>query len=716
MSENHARDGTGFDVDSFIEKDKDLKRKKYAERSGDRTVREYLDIVAQDSLISMGSSARLKEILSSYGFEDATEEDEIFGVTKRSKWLDEIGMYGDPAHSGTWAIYNWLNSGPPTGQMGLVLVGPTATGKSTWVDKLMKELERYNLRPVFGIRDCPMPGPEEPLNVIPRYARRRTWDPNKAEKAGLDEPIEDKLGIGDIEGDLCPHCHIMLNEDFTDEDGVVRWWDVPVTEFSFSFQGGRGIGTFEPSDEKTQDVATLVGMEQIGVTQNPDKGFGHRDAYSLTGELEKGNRGITEAREIFKRGIDVRLLWVFINVAAEKQIKAPDSTMPNFYVDTTTIGHCNIKGLQDFVNDEGQEGLHSRFYLIPWGYPLKVKDEVKIYRDLINKKDKESKAEDLSECHIAPGALELAATFAVATRLVESSNFNMDVMTKLKAYNGERVLSEIEDDEQTPVSLRDLYEEGQQFRDDPANWDKNEGMFGLDARDILSALNIKIAEQKETANNGCLTHLGVIRALRDMFLHRGGHSSEEIERYKLLLSAEEGTSTIIAEYKEMVTNYVTKAFLGAYEDLAREIFEKYIAEVKDYVNRKSKVTQQEVQPRRDPATGKTQEPDEKFMRSVEEHVPVAEQSKDTFRGEVVQAIGLSHDFSYESYEPLRRAVERRLISETRSTLILVLDPNSPRGEEEKRRAAQLFDTLKDKGFCEICAKEVVEEAAKHLNE
>ncbi len=126
---------------------------------------------------------------------------------------------------------------------------------------------------------------------------------------------------------------------------------------SFSRQGSRGIGSFEPSDEKSQDVSELVGGEVIGISQNPKFGPTHPYAWDLNGEIEHGERGVVEAREIFKKGMDERILWVFINVAEEKELKVQGSSLPHISVDTVTIGHCNLEGYKAFSADAGQEGF-----------------------------------------------------------------------------------------------------------------------------------------------------------------------------------------------------------------------------------------------------------------------------------------------------------------------------------------------------------------------
>ena len=96
------------------------------------------------------------------------------------------------------------------------------------------------------------------------------------------------------------------------------------------------------------------------------------------------------------------------------------------------------------------------------------------------------------DCHIAPGALELAAIFSIQTRL-KQSNMGISLLDKMKVYNGEKILLELKDKDQNPVDLRSLIEEGQ-ADDDIA---KREGMFGVSSRDVLAAINTAIIKEGE---------------------------------------------------------------------------------------------------------------------------------------------------------------------------------------------------------------------------
>ncbi|MEK7596309.1 MAG: hypothetical protein AAB564_02055 [Patescibacteria group bacterium] len=672
-----------LDVNGIINEDAGKKRLKQQERK-EITFKEYLAMLESDPLIAQNSPSRLLEIIESAGIKEIALFDQWSGVEKHYKlFVEKLFGLERPA----FQVVSYLKagaSGLSTGKQILLLVGPTASGKSTFVNILKHALERNAVRPVFVIKGCPVF--HEPLLLLPRYKR---------------EEVSEKLGVK-IKGDLCPVCRHMLKEKFTDEDGVVRWWDVPIESFSFSIQGTRGIGSFEPSDEKSSDVSELVGRENISISST--KGPDHPLAYSLSGELEKANRGICEGRELIKA--DEKLLWVFISVAEEQEIKVQGSTFPHISIDTVVIGHTNLTEYKNFSSNMGNEALHDRIYVVPFPYALRVKDEVAIYRKLI---ETESNFGKLNKCHIAPDTLEIAAIFAIMTRLVKSET-GVPVLTKLKIYNGDKALTEFEDKEKKPIDIRHLLDEGQSFPDIL----KREGMFGISPRDVLAALNTALVEESNL--NGCLTPLRAIRALRTVFDHRMGYLPEEIDRFKAMLSAGDDEN-VISEYKNLVVRSVTKAFLRGYKDLAIELFNRYINEAKfDRETKRKFVRGQTFEMKRDETTGKPKEPDVKFLRSVEAHIPISESEADTFRGEILELKAHIPDFGYESYPPLAKAVEKKLISDSKDILSLVLATDKPKGEEERRRIGDLFKELKNKGHCEHCAKEYVEKAREFLSE
>lgn len=692
-----------LDFDHIVDKSKKVQK----EQESVITLKDYLDMVRDNPKIAQTSPARLWEMFESAGREKTTDpEKEILQAEYRYKLVaDEL--FG--VERAVEEIAEYLKAGAmraSTAKQILLLVGPPASGKSTFVRTLIRALENYNDYPLYRIKGCPMN--EDPLHALPRYLRQNHWDPVRAEKLGVEEPIEKELGIPAIKGELCPHCRMNLFSEefgkyFEKESGKEQWWKVELERFHFSTQTQNGIGSFEPSDEKTQDVGDLVGHENIGITNNPKYGRNHPNAFWLDGALECGNRGITEGREFLKKGIDERLLWVFINVAEEQEIKVHGSSFPHISVDTVVIGHCNLTGYKEFTANRAHEALHDRIYSVPFPYPLRIRDEMKVYKKLI---EKESEF-DFGKIHIAPEVFRLAAIFAILTRLKES-DMGVDKMTKLEAYNGE--LTELSDKNQQPVDLRELIKEGQVSDD----IEKREGMFGVSSRDVLAALNQALARIDE--NKGCLTHLNAVKSLRGVFRHRMGYEAEEVDAFMESLTSGEGSS-VMEKFEDIIMEEVSKAYLETYGGLIDDLFEKYIREAEYARKLKRKYVKSSTSGyKRDSVTGEVLEPDYKFLRSVEKFMQVSEKEADIFRGEILELKNAREDFGPESYRPLRKAIEDKVLEDAKSNLHLVLSTDRAREESEKKKGEQIFQNLiNQRGFCEVCAKEAIEKVTEILS-
>ena len=316
---------------------------------------------------------------------------------------------------------------------------------------------------------------------------------------------------------------------------------------------------------------------------------------------------------------------------------------------------------------------------------------------------------NLRKCHIAPGSLELAALFAIMTRL-NASKSGIKNLAKAKVYNGEIALGDILEDSKNPIDIRQLFEEGQ----DENLIVKREGMHGLGSRDILDALD-KALVRYAAEEDGCLTPQRTIWALGEMINSVVGLTPEEIKHYRSFLTDDD--DSVVAEYKDWVCKVIQKAFLASHESEAIEYFNKYIENAKLYRNRTRKHW-------RDPSltsgrdlTGKPREADEDFMRAIEEAANIPENGKDEFRGEMVETCGLLSDhFNYCEYKPLADAVNEKLLSDSKEMLTMVLSSDVLKNPEAKDRVANLFANLKSKNFCTTCAKEAVKNTKDFLSE
>lgn len=630
------------------------------------TCREYLDLISKQPEVAQLAPSRMYNSVLDAGTELIPERERWGDVATKYKFFSDHMFGQEETHEKLMQFFAAGARRTETGKRILLLMGPPAGGKSTIAAMLKRGLEQYSEKvPLYAIEGCDLY--EEPLHLLPRHLRSE---------------FEKSLDVT-IEGDLCPQCRRKLFEEYSERNQngdvtEIKWEEVPVVRTSLSERARVGISTFQPGDPKSQDISDLIGYEDVAKSAR----FGKADprSYSLTGELEKANRGMIEFIEMLK--CDKKFLWCLISVAQEQVIKVQGSTFPQIYTDTVILSHTNQPEFEEFAKEK-EPALHDRIYMVKVPYPLRVKDEKKVYEKLLA----ESK---LNNVHVAPYALDVVSMFTVLTRYTQSQICE-DPIRKMKYYNGDRVP---EDKHKDPVDIRELREEGRK---------QGEGYFGISSRYAIDAINTALV--KEGAN--CLTPRMAIRALQRHFEHHMGFSEEEVQRYQSLLQ-ETKEGTVTGEYKQIVEKEVTKAFLRAYEDLAREQFDKYMRNITAYC-RKEKVL--------DEFTDRWIDPDEKFMRSIEEVIGITENRKDQFRQEVLVYKATEENFNFETYEPLQEAVEKKLLHQMKDTLSLVVSREAPKGDEERARAQDLFDTLvKERGFCETCAKEFIEDAARFLSQ
>lgn len=684
------KDAGDFNVDDAI--NDDVKRRQNKKQSHQEIkFKDYLELIKKDPKIAQNSLSRLLEIVYTYGVEEIPEHERFLGGSKH------YGLFSQKLFGLELPIENvveHMKAGAEnltTGKKMLLLIGPPGSGKSTIVEILKRAAERYENRPVFMIKGCPIW--EEPLHLL-------------SVNSGIREKISQQLGIK-IEGDLCPVCRDTLKQFKDSDSGKVRWWDVPVVSFRFSIQNRRGIGSYEPGDDKSSSVNDLVGHANLATMAA--KGHDHPDAYTLDGDLVKANRGVCEFREWLKN--PDKLNQVCISVAEEKVVKVYGSSFPHIHLDTLLIGHSNLSEYKKF-NSKDNEALHRRTYVVYVPLPLRIKDEIKIYHKLIHQ---EANMEVLKKCHIAPGALEIAATFAVMTRLSPSKT-GISNLLKAKLYNGDKILTDIRKErEKIPLDVPELLYEGQ-TNDDIA---KREGMFGISASDILDALNKALIDH----GNGCLTPRKVIMALRELFEHKAGNTAEDIKRYMEMLSDSDGDSVMV-EYKSFVKKAVKKAFLKAYPDMADKLFNDYLYNARLYRQQTSKYNRGQLASHERDDMGKPIKADEEKLESVEAYLGVDENAAKAFRGEVLEAHSIytqnNTAFNRETYPPLGQACEQKLLSDCETMLDMVLDDEKLKSAEASQRAADLFSELTSEKqdqknrFCNYCAREIMKDAKQYI--
>lgn len=614
------------------------------------TVLEYLYKVKERPEISIFAPGRIYNMIMTHGYEKIDESEKLRGyedLVRYNFFKDKIFGSLEPIHD----IMRFLKAAArrtETGKRILILVGPVSSGKSTIAALLKRGLEQSDI-PKYALKDCPLH--EEPLHAIP-LVDREYW--------------EEKLGVK-IEGTLCPVCQKRLDEEFT-EDGISHWDKLEVEQIKFSEQRRLGIGTFQPSDPKSQDVTELIGRVNMSKVAR----YGDTDprAFQFDGELQVANGGLIEMVELLKT--DIKLQYVLISLAQEQVIKSPG--FPQIYIDTLILAHTNQTEFDSFKADKKNEALHDRMYpiMVPWN--LKVSDEIKIYNKMI-------KESDFKDIHIAPHTLEVAAQFAVLSRLTDSSKVS-NKLEKMKLYDGKIT----EGFKKSDIDIKAVRQEGR---------DNGEGMSGISPRFIINALNVALGSKEDKK---CVNPIDIIRYLRDNFAHHIGIDEENKERFLNLLTGDK--DSVSAEYKEVAKKEVNMAFLYAYEEQASTLFDNYMRNITAFC-KKDKVL--------DSITGEYDDPDEKLMRSIEELVPggVPENSKSEFRNGIFvyksSALENNKKFSYKDYPPLKDAIEKKLMGDLKSVVSLSLADTTSTNPKVKKRREKALQTLLEKGYCVECA-------------
>jgi serine protein kinase len=620
------------------------------------TCLDYLALVKENPAIAQLAPGRIYNMVMLKGTEavqGATKIPDYEDMVSYKFFSDELFGLEEPLHD----IMRFFKAGArrtETGKRILILVGPVSSGKSTIATILKRGLEQ-DPTPMYAIKGCPMH--EEPLHLIPMDQRPR-W--------------EEILGVK-IEGDLCPMCRFNLveNDRYRDERGHVLWEQFPVFAVKVSEMARCGIGTFQPSDPKNQDVSELIGRVDLSKITR----YGETDprAYNLDGELEVANRGLVEYIEILK--CDIKFHYILITVAQEQLVKAPG--FPQIYVDEVILSHTNQTEFDKFKAVKENEALHDRMYPIFVPYNLRVKEEEKIYQKLIERSE-------FAGVHLSPYTLNVVSQFAVLTRLTESQ-VCPNLIKKMKYYNREPVAEK----EKDQVDLVQLRLEGKKDA---------EGMSGISPRFVVNALNVALGEKESV---GCINPLDAIRALRANFEHHIGFNDEDKTRYLNLLIGEK--DSVLSEYKETAKKEVNRAFLFAYEDQAQALFDNYMKNATAFCLKK-KI--------RDLLTGQEQEPDEKLMRSIEEMIGVSENAKREFRQGIFvfksDAMDQGREFDFKTYTPLQEAIERKLIGDLKNVVSLTIADKTRRDPKTMKRRQDALETLQQKGYCPVCAENLLQ--------
>jgi serine protein kinase len=628
---------------SLIDRIADLQDyKQYEDLHWTGSFEDYLGLVRNNPRIARTAYERLYDLILSHGTNDYVDN---------KKKIVAYDFFADTANGGADAIFgldiplmrlvNVIKAAAMrygTEKRILLLHGPVGSAKSTIARLMKKGLESYSRTPEGALftyewtlpRDLRhltagqevfrSPMNEEPLKLIP---------PDWREKA-IDELGLDVDGFRPfIRGQLNPACRFIfdaLMEHFKgDWSKVVQC--VRVRRMLISEEDRVGIGTFQPKDEKNQDSTELTGdinyrrIAEYGSDSDPR-------AFNFDGEFCVANRGIIEFVEILK--LDVAFLYDLLGATQERKIKPKKFAQTD--IDEVIIGHTNEAEYNRLLENKFMEALRDRTVKVDIPYITKLSQEVKIY-------EKDYNEDRVRGRFIAPHTLEMAAMWAVLSRLEDPKNQNLTVLQKLKLYDGRSLPGFTQD------NVKELRKET-----------THEGMHGISPRYIQDKIaNCLVSDRGQQSINPFMVMNELESGLRS---HSLITNDDERDRYRELLVS------VKQEYESIVKNEVQRA-ISADEEAIQRLCGNYIDNVKAYTQRE-KV--------KNPYTGQDEEPDERLMRSIESKIDIAEATKDDFRREIMHYIGAlaieGKQFDFRTNERLYRALQLKLFEDQKDTIKL----------------------------------------------
>jgi len=449
---------------------------------------DYLDIVKKNPAVARNSFQRMYDMIQTWGTSNYTEY---------KKNIVRYKFFEDPIDHGKDAVFgldvplmklvHFFKSaalGYGTEKRVLLLHGPVGSSKSTIARLLKKGIERYSKTDEGALytfkwidekgatdhilgnsTEMRCPVHEEPLKLIPDEMRSRMLDElNKGNKTTY------KVAIT---GDPCPACRYVQREFMKrysgDFEKVMK--HVKVERMVLSEKDRQGIGTFQPKDEKNQDSTELTGdinyrkIAEYGSDSDPR-------AFNFDGEFNIANRGIVEFVEVLK--LDVAFLYDLLGASQEHKIKP--KKFPQTDIDEVILGHTNEPEFKKLQNNEFMEALRDRTVKIDVPYITKLKEEVKIY-------EKDFNSQKINGKHIAPHTIEVAAMWAILTRLEQPKKANLSLLQKLKLYDGKTLTGYTED------NVKELRKEA-----------IREGLEGISPRYVQDKISNALVNDKAGAN------------------------------------------------------------------------------------------------------------------------------------------------------------------------------------------------------------------------
>lgn len=525
---------------------------------------------------------------------------------------------------------------------------------------------------------------------------RRDWIRQLIEQGSLpmEYPVGEFFKRGDLSAKNKKIFQALLTSYMGDTREVLR--HVQVERFYFSQRYRVGLSSVEPQMSIDAQVRQLTMDSSLSSLPSS---LHHLSLYEVGGPLVDGNRGMIEYNDLLKRPIEA---WKYLLVATELgQASVENVTL---FFDTLMLGSSNELHLQSFKEYPDWQSFKGRFELVRVPYLLRYSDELKIYQTQIPR--------SLYNVHIAPHALEVAARWAVLTRLEapRAERYPEDVRELLRTLSPEEKL-DLYDTGTIPERLSQ--KESRELKqlitrifseyDDDQNY---EGKCGASPREMRTL----ILSASQDARYDHLSPVAVLDGIQNLVKEKTSYEFLRRESIRGYSDAEQLIEVVRKRYLKDLAEGMRLSIGLIDVDSLRQLLERYIKNVSAWTKREKLFH---------PVTQKMVDPDSELMIRVENVLMAKMESVDDFRRSLISQIGAQKldrpdeevDYAQLFVPYLKKleddyfAQQRKAIEHAQNIFLTMLEGGeSSLAAKDKEIAATLKKNLQDLGYNDSSAR------------
>ncbi len=754
-----ALEAREMDPESILQRIQEGNRQGFESRDRLKTFEDFLgDFIEQPYRFLRTAPQYVLEMFDHYG---SREVSRVGRETNRFRLFDPDvgGEFGEQLVGQERAqneFYSHLKSFARKGRVDkmILLHGPNGSGKTSFVECVVRALEKFSRTDqgvllrfnwVFSEREehlerigfdraaeeaetgdslalldekeissrisCEMNDP--PLFLIPREERRRIVE-QAIER--YDGPVRPDFNYTYfLEGDLCQKCRRIYDALLSAAQGdwmkVIR--HVQVERYYISKRYRIGAVSIEPQgnvDATVQPIQSERHWHLPALLRN-------LSLFEPVGDIIDANHGILEYSDFLKRPLETNK---YLLTTCERGTV----NLPHFmaYLDEVIIGTTNEKQLSLFKRSPDFSSFKGRIELIASPYLLMISKEKELYETHIQLFSRDR--------HVTPHTAEIAATWAVLTRLrrPDPDNYTgalarvvgeLTPYEKAVLYDTGEPPTRLTEEEQKALrngvtELREEYQESEGEFEGIFSAEY-EGRRGASPREMMTML----AFAAENKNYECLTPMAVFDSLEAL--------CKDVSLYDFLRlpvdngyhDAREFLDVARREYIRKVSEEVYNCIGLVDESEYDRFFLEYFRHVKAFESGEKLYNA---------ATNSYEPPNEEMMTSVEKTVDISE-SPEEFRSNIMTRIAawsLDHpqkQIDYHKLFPKIRTALREDFYKDRERMLTLIEQDILRygsdefdllDAEDQKRVHDVLDRMESRyEYCRNCAKDVIAYVLKH---